>query len=93
MSNLTDRPPRPARLAWLGDERAVDTAVAAMLDSADREEADARTAGRSRLAAASVRYLRHLATELAPHGSVDALADAPADSPTLLRRAEQDGAA
>ena len=55
---------------------------AAMLDGADREEADARAAGRSRLAAASVRYLKHLANELAQHGTVDAAADAPADEPT-----------
>jgi hypothetical protein len=54
-----------------------DVLVAAALDSADRAEQDARAAGSPRLAAASIRHLRHLAHQLAAAGTPNALASPP----------------
>lgn len=69
----------------------VDTIVAALLDTADRDETEAREQGRPRLAASSIRQLRHYARTLADFGTPNALADAPTEqAPAELRFAHQD---
>ncbi len=69
MSNPTAT---PNSIAWLKNETDVDTAVAVLLDTADRDEAEAASAGRPRQAVAGVRHLRYLARQLAPLGTGEA---------------------
>jgi len=69
--------PTPPRAAPKLAAQDWDVIVAAAMDSADRIEQDARAAGAPRLAAASIRHLRHLARQLAAAGTPNALASPP----------------
>lgn len=73
--------------AWLTSETDVDKAIAVLLDRADADEAEAKLNGRPRSAAADVRKLRYLATQLGPLGSGEGfeVPDASPDAPSPLR--------